>query len=232
MGPMRKILEKLDALIQRPGAYQATWQALRDWGLPAAVIAALGAFWTYAVRSIAYVHALGWGVWAILGLLLSAASIGVVAAGVWLIRYITAGAAPGSLPAPGTSPIAMVPAPDAWLQEAVFYCVHGRWLGEHERALGAKGQLDQAADLLPEIRQLARNGELKIWGKVWENSTWDPIPADYWAHHDVDAIELMRERPGDVRTSSGTPDGKEGPFYKSLRVSRVQFEQRWPPKAA
>jgi hypothetical protein len=38
----------------------------------------------------------------------------------------------------------------------------------------------------------------------------------------------MRERPEEMKTSSATPEGKEGPFYKSLRVSKAQFERRWP----
>jgi hypothetical protein len=227
-----RVLGFLDALIQRPGAYHSTWQALREWGLPSIVTAAVWAFWTWAVQGIAAVHALGWGTWPVLGLILTAMTIGVVATAAWLKRYIWDDARRASSTASAPAPAVTVGAPDAWLQEAVFYIVHGRWLGEHEQALNQPGQLDKAADLLGEIRQLARNGELMIWGKIWENSTWDPIPTDYWAHHDVDAIELMRERPEHMRTSSATPEGKEGPFHKSLRVSKAQFEQRWPAVAA
>ena len=81
-----------------------------------------------------------------------------------------------------------------------------------------------------EFRQRARNGNIVVWGKIWENGTWDPIPAEYWAHHWVEPTELMREKPERLVSDAATPEGKNGPFYKYLKVSRSQIEDRWPPQ--
>ena len=123
------------------------------------------------------------------------------------------------------------PRPDVWLRDATFYCVHRRWLGDLEEGFTADTQYEEAAGLLKEIRQLARNGDITIWGKRWNNSTFDPIDPDYWEHHEVEYMELFKDKSEDVRTGSATPEGKDGPFYKALRVSKTQFEQRWPPTA-
>lgn len=122
------------------------------------------------------------------------------------------------------------PEPDTWYLDAIFYCVHKRWLGEAEQALNQPGQLDEAADFLTVFRQHARNGNIVVWGKIWENSTWDPIPADYWAHHWVEPTELMREKPERLVSDAATPEGKNGPFYKYLKVSRSQIEEHCPPR--
>ena len=127
------------------------------------------------------------------------------------------------------APRAPKPRPDVWLRDAVFYCVLRKWLGDGEQLELKGAQHQQAADYLKEIRQLARNGDLIIWGKRWENSTHDPLPADYWAHHEVEYLELHRDSAQDVRTDSATPEGKDGDSYKSLRVNKWQFEQQWPP---
>ena len=114
-------------MIQRPGAYYSTWQALKELGwLPSVVLAAVWAFWTWVASGVAAVHAMGWGVWPILGLALTAATIGVVAGAVWLKRYIVGDA--GDAPRPALRSAVAAPVPDVWLQEAVFYIVHaGGW---------------------------------------------------------------------------------------------------------
>jgi hypothetical protein len=118
---------------------------------------------------------------------------------------------------------------DVWLREAVFFAVHGRWLGENERALGEKGQTDRACDVADEMRQYARDGRLTVWGKEWRASTFDPIPQDYWVAHQIAFLSLLRERQEDTATEKATFDGK-GPFYRELMVSRSQVEALWPQR--
>jgi hypothetical protein len=131
----------------------------------------------------------------------------------------------GALRVPARRPL---PEPDTWFREAIVYVVHGRWLGEREQALTTKEQKERAADLFDEFRQLGRNDRLTVFGKLWENSTWDPIAPDYWAHHEVPPLELFRdEHPEHSCTVAATPSGT-GPFYRSLRVSKSQCEELWP----
>ncbi len=65
---------------------------------------------------------------------------------------------------------------DTWLRDAVVYVVHGRWLAENEQHLGEDGQITEASNVLSEMRQLARDGGLSIWGKPSPPSTYEHIP--------------------------------------------------------
>jgi hypothetical protein len=82
---------------------------------------------------------------------------------------------------------------DTWLREAAFYIVHGRWLGEDERALGEDGQISQASNVLTEMRQLARDGVLTVWGKASPPSAYEPIPQEYWTNHQIAFLSTMRD---------------------------------------
>jgi hypothetical protein len=119
-----------------------------------------------------------------------------------------------------------VPKRDTPLRQAVFYAVHGRWLAEHEHALSEDGQGDKAVEIITEIRQFARDNIVTVWGKKWNNSTWDPIPADYWSSHQIDVLSLFRNNPDHTKTEAGTPEGK-GLFFRSLMVSKKQIEAHY-----
>ena len=116
---------------------------------------------------------------------------------------------------------------DTWLREAAFFIVHGHWLGEDERALGEDGQLTAASNVLAEMRQLARDGALSIWGKTSPASTYEIVPGEYWANHQIDFLSIMRDEPEMTKTEKATFEGT-GPFYKNLMVSRRQIEALAP----
>jgi hypothetical protein len=112
---------------------------------------------------------------------------------------------------------------DTWLQQAVFYIVHGRWLAENEKALTEDGQITEASSALAEMRQLARDGALSIWGKVSPPSTYGLIPPEYWANHQIDFVSIMRDEPEMTKTEKAAFEGT-GPFYRNLMVSSAQIE--------
>ena len=118
---------------------------------------------------------------------------------------------------------------DVWLKDAVFYAVRGRWLTEAESAFTEEGQFERASQVAQEVRQFARDGRLAIFGKEWENSTFDPISHDYWASNQISFLDMLRADPADTRTETATFESK-GPIYKQLRANRAEFKSIWPPK--
>lgn len=112
---------------------------------------------------------------------------------------------------------------DVWLKDAVFYAVRGRWLTEAESAFTEEGQFERASQVAQEVRQFARDGRLAIFGKEWENSTFDPISHDYWASNQISFLDMLRADPADTRTETATFESK-GPIYKQLRANRAEFE--------
>ena len=105
----------------------------------------------------------------------------------------------------------------------LFYIVHGRWLAENEKALSEDGQISEAGNVLTEMRQLARDDALSIWGKASPPSTYDLIPSEYWANHQIDFLSIMRDEPEMKKTEKATFEGT-GPFYRNLMVSSAQIE--------
>jgi hypothetical protein len=77
--------------------------------------------------------------------------------------------------------------------------------------------------VLAEMRQLARDGALSIWGKVSPPSTYDLIPPEYWANHQIDFVSIMRDEPEMTKTEKAVFEGT-GPFYRNLMVSSAQIE--------
>jgi len=190
-----------------------------------------------AIGTVVFVHGLWPDTLGVLQPLLPLFALAFFAYLLWamvLIRNLffpsqTAGSQPLVLSTSAMQPaIPAKPGPDVWLRDAVYYCVLREWVGDGGQVALKGAQHQEAADYLKEIRQLARNGDIIIWGKRWENSTYDPLLADYWARYEVEYLELHRDSAEDVRTDTATPEGKDGTSYKGLRVSKLQFEQRWP----
>lgn len=118
---------------------------------------------------------------------------------------------------------------DVWLREAVFYAVRGRWLSETEPAFTEDGQFERSSDIVQGMRQLARDGRMTIWGKIWENSTFDPIPSEYWVIHRISLLSILNDQPSDTKTEKATYEGI-GPIYKELRANSTEIESIWEPK--
>lgn len=55
---------------------------------------------------------------------------------------------------------------DVWLQDAVCYAVHERWLGADEKTFSTDVQMNRASAIAQEMRQLAYDGKFNIWGKA------------------------------------------------------------------
>lgn len=118
---------------------------------------------------------------------------------------------------------------NGWLQDAVFYAVHGRWLGQNERALDQEGQFEKAAKILSEMRDLARDGKFKVWGKEGSSFAYDLIEPDYWRNYQIDTLAFAGKEPEHVKTEI-TSFSQHQKIYESLMISREQIEQIWRPK--
>ena len=95
-----------------------------------------------------------------------------------------------------------------------------------EEALKEAGTADKAAANLQQLRQLARDGELTVWGKRWNNGTLDPIKPDYWSHHQVEFLEMLN--PAEIENQFGHPRGSDDPVLKCLKVNKREIERHWP----
>ena len=115
---------------------------------------------------------------------------------------------------------------DAWLQDAVCYAVHRRWLGADEKAFSTEAEMGKAGSIADEMRQLAFDGKFKVWGKASFVGVYEPIPPEFWAHHQIDFMRLVGDEAQNVKTER---TGRDYRIYRELMVSRAQTEAQWPP---
>lgn len=119
---------------------------------------------------------------------------------------------------------------DTWLQDAVFYITHGRWLNEDEEALTTEEQSTRAAQATSQICKLAEKSRLTIWGKMTAYEEHQKIPLAYWNDHQIDTFHLLgADRPEEICTERITA-AASWDRYHALKVSKSEIEAQWPPK--
>jgi hypothetical protein len=114
---------------------------------------------------------------------------------------------------------------DVWLQDAVCYALHGRWLGDNEQAFG-DGQLINVSNIAQKMREMAGNSQYLIWGKTDLARLHQKIPEEFWNDNQIDLIRLLAGVAKNVRTER-VISGHSTP-YLSLRVNKLQTERIWP----
>jgi hypothetical protein len=113
---------------------------------------------------------------------------------------------------------------DTPLREAVFFIVHGRWLGETETALEGTGQTTQAINILGRMRELAGDGKLQIWGTLNKWRLHELVDKSFWIDHQIDFLTTLASNDQvETKTEKTTPNASPA-CYEDLMVSKAQIE--------
>jgi hypothetical protein len=127
----------------------------------------------------------------------------------------------------GAGRIEAAPMHDVWLQDAVCYALHSRWLGENEQAFGPE-HLTLVDQIAQQMRELGGSGEYVIWGKFEPTSLHVKIPPEFWVDNQIEILRLIGHTAENVCTERAT-HGHSFTRYAALRVNRAQTEKMWPP---
>jgi len=126
---------------------------------------------------------------------------------------------------PTTSPINQKVERDVWLLNAVHYIAFGSWefteinLNEANWTAGHDAQM--------EIKQMAFDGRLPVWGIIGSGELFKPIPKEYWEHHYLKGLIFVINDPEGFCTEV---DGlaSDHTIYNSLKASKAKVEELWP----
>jgi len=128
-------------------------------------------------------------------------------------------------------PAEPVPEDDVWVSDAVVWSLSGEWV---DGAWHAPEDLD-CPQRLEELRELAAEGRLTIWGRSDDAAVWQPIEAAYWKSGTVEPASLAEGRENVVAEpkSAGKAKSKRKSArkYSALKVSKSQIEEIWHPGA-
>lgn len=121
---------------------------------------------------------------------------------------------------------------DAPLQEALVYCCIGHW-GETADVLTTKEQSELWQERKREIEQLAADGQLSMWGKLFSYSGVDHlmdqvhqlIPADFWHENTVNWLSLLSNQ----TLTEGRNGDKHGRQFSDIMVSKGEIAKHFPP---
>lgn len=128
------------------------------------------------------------------------------------------------------------PERDVWLLDAIWRAHLGVWEKPNEVAREAydEGFWNRLGVLIHEdIRQLAFDGKLPIWGKLNSTSLWTKIPNEFWDNHGVDWFEFRKGVPENLVThvyglGSLPPAHQVGGTYVALMTSKSAVDTIWP----
>jgi len=114
---------------------------------------------------------------------------------------------------------------DADLREGVCWIVFGEW-GKTPADHGG-GFLGQITAAIDGVRQAAKDGHVRIWGKINRSGVYDVIDPDFWKDHRIEHLRLIypaEEVESVTECDHLRPKGR----YMDLRISRAEFEREWP----
>lgn len=133
---------------------------------------------------------------------------------------------------------------DAPLQHVLHFILRGTWpltdapVLTGELALHRDGEFRRGSDALYQIRQLARDGDLRIWAKPYnpgfghhEYDVFSPLDKDYWEEHEFDLGCVLAQALNGVRTQhkGNVPEPRYG-LHCALMLSKAEFATAWKRK--
>ncbi|HVZ27489.1 MAG TPA: hypothetical protein VG798_02440 [Rhizomicrobium sp.] len=129
--------------------------------------------------------------------------------------------------------------PDAPIMEAVMYILNGAWpkgetrwgKGQERESRWRDVETGRSFQVLELIREWAKDGKLRVWGKAAPFSPREPIPPQFWRTNRVDGLHTVFEG----EENSCTESASQLPMlekFSALYVSRSQVEVWWRPREA
>jgi hypothetical protein len=116
---------------------------------------------------------------------------------------------------------------DTPIAEAVCWTVLRRWGANFVNDGG--GQLDRFVPAVDDMRQAARDGHVRVWGKINRSGVFELIDPTFWADHYKDHMSLFNPDP-DAETCTACNHQRPLARYLDLMVSRAEIEREWPSR--
>ena len=121
---------------------------------------------------------------------------------------------------------------DTWLYDAIARALLGKWGdisvsdGQFDLTKSDWARLGNLVNV--QVRQLALDGALPIWGRDLQSDPYRAIPKEYWETHNLDWFSFLHRNPEQLKAEP-TPDRKRPTVrWHSLMTSRAATEKAWP----
>jgi hypothetical protein len=117
---------------------------------------------------------------------------------------------------------------DVWLLYAVHYTVFRNW-DARKINLSDSQELNELYDNQKQIRQLASDGDLPIWGMNNFSGPLILIEPDYWQRYDFEFMGALKhtDHPEEWKTENARPPNDLS-IYHSLKTSKEFIEKYFP----
>lgn len=117
---------------------------------------------------------------------------------------------------------------DVWLLDAVHFVVHRNWESQYVQ-LGDTERLNKLFHAQKEIRQLATDGDLPIWGMNNFDGPLVLIEPDYWQRYNFEFMGSLQHtaHPEEWQTENARPPNNLS-IYRSLKTSKQKIEEFFP----
>jgi hypothetical protein len=123
---------------------------------------------------------------------------------------------------------------DVLLVDAIGRAFCGKWerVDWNTPGLG-QAESDRLGELvMHQVRQLAYEGKLPLWGKKFATDIWRPIPPEFWKDHTLDWFGFLKGRPEGFGTAIVLARPGDGSNmqeqWSELMTSRARVEDIWP----
>ncbi|SNT49710.1 protein of unknown function [Tardiphaga sp. OK246] len=120
---------------------------------------------------------------------------------------------------------------DVWLADAIARAFRGEWKRVNVDLTGpgiGVGESQRLYDLVTnDIRQLAYDGKLPVWGKRHNSDLWEPIDREFWKDNQVNYMSIIEDHPAKIRVQRAA-DHKRNDEWESLMTSWQMVEYLWP----
>jgi hypothetical protein len=120
---------------------------------------------------------------------------------------------------------------DVWLADAIWRAYLGKW-ERPDRDLSGPGVGATVAQALHdlavhEIRQLAFEEKLPVWGKRRGSTLWEPVPPGFWQENRVNYLTILRDEPSAILIER-IPRHERNDEWQELMTSKRAVESLWP----
>ena len=114
------------------------------------------------------------------------------------------------------------PTRDTKMSDAFAFLCTGQW-GERFVDVVTSGRCPDG--IASNVRQLAFDGHITVWGKPPSNNIFVPIPKGYWETHSIEWFDLLKDKGA---RSEGYPSGNADLVYHDLMVDRIEVGKVYP----
>lgn len=121
--------------------------------------------------------------------------------------------------------------PDVLLRQAIHYIPDRTWREERQSWRASTNRLAVFRSVLAEVRRMARDGRLQVWGRRTETEPREPIPSGHWRDYRISIVSVMDDRDRNAcRSEPAELHASSQEVYYDLETSRLRVEEIWPAR--